>query len=391
MVLYRQDPVEDLSERSRARYPVRRALCLVLTGAVVLLAGCSAMRSQPAVVVTKTVPAQSENPPGTGPATMPERPRLEAAGAVDTAAPRTKLTPNPRETVARDRAQVQRLALLPAKVLETSGLAHIDGRLWTLNDSGDDALIYQLTEDGRGIAKQLYLAGADNVDWESLALDDRYLYIADCGDNRGRRRTLDLYRVALDELSAPDGSRVNYSHGQFRYGQRLEVTASDSHNFDCEAITSVGDELWLFSKNRADGNTELYRLDKMASDQAVFPWRTYPVEGLVTAADYDPVSSRLVLLGYSRQRFFGHSFIWIIPLSKVGDRLTGQVPDWSQAQRYRLSAYAQWEAISWDGAQRLILSSERSPLSDAQLGEIRLDAHGVPLAPNLDPDSPSLW
>nr|WP_067295470.1 hypothetical protein [Marinobacterium profundum] len=288
-------------------------------------------------------------------------------------------------------AQVQRVALLPNTVLETSGLAQIEGRLWTLNDSGDDAAIYQLSSDGRRIAKTLYLAGARNIDWESLALDADTLYIADCGNNRGRRATLQLYRVALDALSAPDGSRVEYEVSHFRYGHRLEVSASASHNFDCEAITVVGDELWLFSKNRGDGHTELYRLDKQAREQALYPYRTYPVNGLITAADYDPVSRRLVLLGYSRERFFGHSFIWIIPLSNNGDGAQKLAPEWSGAQRYKLSTYAQWEAISWDGSHRLVLSAERSPLSDAQLGEIRLDAQGLPLAPEADPDDASFW
>ncbi|ANG63013.1 hypothetical protein A8C75_11325 [Marinobacterium aestuarii] len=288
-------------------------------------------------------------------------------------------------------AEVQRLALLPAAVLETSGLAQIEGRLWTLNDSGDDAAIYQLSRDGRDIAKTLYLAGARNIDWESLAVDADTLYIADCGNNRGRREALQLYRIALDALSAPDGSRVEYDVSRFRYGQRLEVKASGDHNFDCEAVTVVEDELWLFSKNRGDGHTELYRLDRRAREQAVFPLRSYPVNGLITAADYDPVSRRLVLLGYSRERFFGHSFIWFIPLSNNGNSGQKLAPDWSGAQRYRLSTYAQWEAISWDGPSRLVLSAERSPLSDAQLGEIRLDSQGVPQAPVADPDDPALW
>ncbi len=288
-------------------------------------------------------------------------------------------------------AAVQRVALLPAVVLETSGLAQIEGRLWTLNDSGGDAAIYQLSSDGRRIAKTLYLAGARNIDWESLAADDDYLYIADCGNNRGRREMLQLYRVALNALSAPDGSRVEYDVSRFRYGHRLEVSTSDSHNFDCEAITVVKDELWLFSKNRGDGHSELYRLDRQAKEQAVFPFRSYPVNGLITAADYDPVSRRLALLGYSRERFFGHSFIWIIPLSTDSSDPQKPAPDWSGAQRYKLSTYAQWEAISWDGPQRLVLSAERSPLSDAQLGEIHLDAQGIPLAPVADPDDPEYW
>jgi hypothetical protein len=366
--------------------------------ALLFAAGCSTLDG----AVTSGTEAAAQSSAG---GEQPEAPvQMESAQVPSTKAPSPKVkgaakVPDavaqpgaPQAAVNRaDVAEVQRLALLPADVLETSGLAQIEGRLWTLNDSGDDAAIYQLSSDGRSIAKTLYLAGARNIDWESLAVDAEALYIADCGNNRGRRARLQLYRVALDVLSAPDGSRVEYDVGNFRYGHRLEVSASDSHNFDCEAITAVEGELWLFSKNRGDGHTELYRLDKQTREQALYPFRTYPVNGLITAADYDPVSRRLVLLGYSRERLFGHSFIWIIPLSNSAAAVQKPAPDWSRAQRYKLSTYAQWEAISWDGPQRLVLSAERSPLSDAQLGEIRLDVQGVPLAPVTDPDDPALW
>lgn len=340
---------------------------------LVLLAGCSGTGGQPGNSKARSaieIPAPLEQ--------VPPEPQIGTVPA----------EPVPRRTGS---AQVERVALLPAGVRETSGLARIDGRFWTINDSGDDAVIYQLSTDGRRIDKQLYLAGARNTDWESLAVDDDYLYIADCGNNRGMRARLRLYRVALAALSAPDGSRVGYEVSSFRYGQRLEVTGSDSHNFDCEAVAAVGSELWLFSKNRADGHTELYRLDKEAREQAVFPFRSYPVDGLITAADYDPVSGRLALLGYSRGRLFGHSFIWIIPLSKKGGTTMKPAPDWDQAQRYRLDTYAQWEAINWDGAGRLVLSAERSPLSSTLLGEIRLDDSGEPLAPLSKAAESSLW
>lgn len=355
----------------------RRALVAgSVLSALLLLAGCSTLKSPSGSAV----------------------PELDSLAGAETAAPeqpRTEPAPKPdqkEQTTARTSgvAQVQRLALMPTEVRETSGLAQVNGHFWTINDSGDDAVIYQLSDDGRRVHKQLYLAGARNIDWESLAVDDAYLYIADCGNNRARRAILTLYKVALDALSAPDGSRVGYETGTFRYGQRLEVRASDSHNFDCEAVTAVENELWLFSKNRADGHTDLYRLDKQAREQAVFPSRSYPVNGLVTAADYDPVSGRLVLLGYSRQRLFGHSFIWIIPLSKKG-KGGKPAPQWSAAQRYRLNTYAQWEAISWDGPGRLVLSAERSPLSDTQIAEIRLDAKGEPVANDADADDSSLW
>ncbi|NVK44594.1 MAG: hypothetical protein HWE39_25470 [Oceanospirillaceae bacterium] len=266
---------------------------------------------------------------------------------------------------------ITRVALLPEEVLETSGLALVDGRLWTVNDSGNEAALYGLGHNGAALEKVLYLAGAENVDWEAVAADGQYLFVADCGNNRGNRAQLDLYRVALADLSAPDGSRVDYRRMHFRYGERLEVTSSGDHNYDCEALTAVDDSLWLFSKDRGDGQSRLYRLSGAADEQSVFPVATYPVDGLVTGADFDPVSRRLALIGYSRERLFGHSFLWLVPVP-------GELPDWSAARRYRLGIYAQWEAVSWDGPQRLLLTAERSVLTDTMLGEIRLDARGEP-------------
>ncbi|GGO76134.1 hypothetical protein GCM10011348_02620 [Marinobacterium nitratireducens] len=273
--------------------------------------------------------------------------------------------------IIRGDIAVERLALLPEAVLETSGLARIDGQLWTINDSGNEAALYQLSASGDALSRTLYLAGARNIDWEALAADDEQLYVADCGNNRGRRTQLDLYRVARTELGARDGSRIDSRRMQFRYGDRTEVTASDSHNYDCEALTVVDGSLWMFSKNRGDGRSSLYRLDPSLSEQAVFPEASYPVDGLVTGADFDPVGRQLALVGYSRERLPGYSFLWLVPVP-------GELPDWSAARRYRLGVYAQWEAVSWDGPRRLVLSAERSALSDTMLGEIRLDEEGRP-------------
>lgn len=275
-------------------------------------------------------------------------------------------------------AGVARVALLPDAVFETSGLALVGQRLWTLNDSGDDAVLYGLSADGRRVDRRLFLAGAVNVDWEAMALDRHDLYIVDAGNNLGLRRELSVYRVPLTALDAPDGSQVPWARLTFRYRM-----ATGQRRPDCEAAVVVGNELWLFSKNRRDGHSNLYRLDLSSSDQTVTPVASLPVDGLVTGADYDPQAKRLALLGYSRERMPGYSFLWLVPVE-------GRAPDWRRARRYRLDTYAQWEAISWDGARRLVLTTERSPLSDTRLAEIRLDSQGVPRPP-LPPDSPNAY
>ncbi|WP_286238348.1 hypothetical protein [Neptuniibacter halophilus] len=255
----------------------------------------------------------------------------------------------------------------PGEVQETSGLAMRAGLFWTLNDSGDGPYLYAIDEQDN-LTKKVALKGAENIDWEELAQDDRYLYVADCGNNRGRRKHLQIYKIAWDKLDRSDhGDSVEVTTLEFSYANRPDVVDSKAHNLDCEALTVVGDELWLFSKNRRDEQTTLYKLDKHKPVQVLQPVASYPVNGLITAADYHASSQRLILLGYSKQRIFGSSFVWVVPVQGA--------PQWSAARRLNMTPYAQWEALVWDRndtSGRVWLSAERSPLLEVGLGSLTL-------------------
>jgi len=259
---------------------------------------------------------------------------------------------------------VEQFAVWPSEVQETSGLAYKSGLLWTMNDSGDGAFIYAVNDQQQRV-KKVAIQGAVNIDWESLAQDEDYLYIADCGNNRGRRDSLQIYKVSWQSLlEADSGAEVSASKLEFSYADKPLKVAPKNHNYDCEALTVVKDELWLFSKNRKDEKTNLYRLDKELASQTVAITATYEVDGLVTAADYDPDTQRLALLGYAKQKIFGHSFLWIVPVADL--------PDWQNARRAKLHPYAQWEALVWDGDRKglLRLTAERSILLDVGTGTL---------------------
>ncbi|MFT6352796.1 hypothetical protein [Neptuniibacter pectenicola] len=255
----------------------------------------------------------------------------------------------------------------PTVVQETSGLALYAGLNWTVNDSGGDAVVYGIN-DQHAIAKQITISGAKNVDWESLAQDDEYLYIADCGNNRARRAVVQIYKVAWTSLLAVDheGS-VEALRMNIRYADFPALGPRKNHRFDCEALTVVDDALWLFTKNWNNEKTNLYRLDKSAADQTVSSEQVYEVDGLITGADFDPLSRRLVLLGYDKNLIFGQSFIWLIPVE--------QQLLWDRARRIKLYPYAQWEAIAWNplgDGNELILTSEKSPLLDVSIGRLKI-------------------
>ena len=272
---------------------------------------------------------------------------------------------------------VQLLSRLADEIGETSGLAQSKGLLWTINDSGDGPYLYALDQQFQ-LQKKIYVADAENIDWEELAQDKEYLYVADCGNNRGYRQKLQIYKVRWDELESIDknsGGSVSAETLTFEYKNRVRDSSTKDHNYDCEALASVGDELWLFTKNRKDQKTNLYRLNKHEKFQAVASSSVFDVGGLITAADYVSETNYLALMGYEKNYIFGQSFVWLVPLIQ-GDPIQ---PDWSRAQHHKLSIYAQWEAILWDRFglhTKLLLTSEKSPLLDVSIGEIRVGLPG---------------
>lgn len=95
---------------------------------------------------------------------------------------------------------------LPPALDETSGLATSpDGRFWSHNDSGNDAVLYALGPDGR-LAERVAVKGARHRDWEDLASGPcdagHCLYIGDIGDNGLDRDEIRIYRVPVPEPGA---------------------------------------------------------------------------------------------------------------------------------------------------------------------------------------------
>lgn len=261
---------------------------------------------------------------------------------------------------------IENLKFLPDEVSETSGLAGFGDYLWTINDSGGKDSVYAFDAQNYEFKKRIKIGSAKNIDWESLAQNSRHLFIADCGNNKGKRTSLDIYKVSWKKLlKAKDGEKVASKKIRFSYADREDFSKGKQHNYDCEALTIVGEKLWLFTKNRGDLQSNLYVLDTNVSQQEIRSVVTLPVSGLITAADYNEKTGKLVLLGYQKASVFGQSFIWLI------DVVAG-LPDWERATYHTVLPYGQWEAVIWQDDKSLLLTSEKSPLGVQQVGRIQL-------------------
>ena len=264
------------------------------------------------------------------------------------------------------RLEGERRALLPREVAESSGLALHQDEIWTLNDSGGQAQIYRLDPQSGEVLSRRRVQDAINIDWEEMAAGRQQLHLLDCGNNLGRREWLQIYSLDWQELrSTPASAAVPSRLLEFRFADAEPETGAYRHNNDCEAAALVHNEIWVFTKNWLDQHTRLYRVDLNGPARQVLRAEArYPVNGLITAADYDERRQQLVLLGYTRGRISSSAFVWTLPVE-------GNRPDWSQARRYSLAPAGQWEGVVWT-EEGLLLSRESSLLGQAWLGTVHL-------------------
>ncbi len=130
----------------------------------------------------------------------------------------------------------------PPELVENSAAAMSErqpGVLFTINDSGNDALLFAIDTTGaaRGVWRVL---GATNVDWESAAVAacapgaaTRCVYIGDTGDNKARLPFRAIYKVPEPDAS---GSRDTVR------AERLRYTYSDGpHDVEAMYVAPNGD------------------------------------------------------------------------------------------------------------------------------------------------------
>ena len=224
------------------------------------------------------------------------------------------------------------------------------GILWSVADSDGPPRIYAtdtLGED-RG---SLRLRGARNVDWEAISAGScgagHCLYVADTGDNREQRQSVQLYRIREPRVESLGGE-----HGTSSRVERLEVRYPDGpHDVEAAFVDGRGD-VHLISKGRTSG-VRHYRVPAAAwRSPAVVaqPLGVLPIEesrglgSLVTDAAVSP-SGGLVAV-----RTYGEIFLF---------HLTGRGtlrPAWVGCGLGGLEL--QGEGVAWLDDSTLVLTSE---------------------------------
>ena len=254
------------------------------------------------------------------------------------------------------------------QISEASGLASsrlYPGLLWTINDGGDDPLLYAIGTDGADLGT-FRVAGAKNYDWEALASfrmgSTAYLLIADVGDNWEQRQSVTLYVVKEPAITATglDNDKVAPIAWQINF------TYEDGP-LDCEAVAvdEARQRVLLLSKRSQP--PVLYELALRPADPAaiIVAHRLTTVSHFnrPTAMDLAPDGLLAVVLTYDSGYLFKRR----------------QNEDWPGAferrpQRLRFNRLAQQEAVCFGFyGKSVFVTSEQAP---APLVRIDLEESG---------------
>ena len=274
-------------------------------------------------------------------------------------------------------------AVLHAPIKEQSAIVQSQrwpGTFWVTNDSGNGPYLFAVDGEGKALMPPflgnryevgpykrrkaelwpgLELVGASNIDWESLAIGNDTLFVADMGNNGNARRDLGVYVLPEPNPLSVDRVRPT-AFWPIAYPGQTEFPATQWH-YDCEAVFHHSGRLYFLTKHRAPGelktpetSTDLYRLDTTFTDRVnVLTHVDHhdDLGGWVTAADLSPNGKTLAVLALVPE-----ASVWLFDAPEVGDAFLS-----SKSRRITLdrAALKQAEGLVWADDRKLILTNEQ--------------------------------
>ncbi len=227
---------------------------------------------------------------------------------------------------------------LPDEISASSGLIYSDSSFYTIIDSSNQRffpnakrysakpILYKLDGQTGKITQRITISGVSNTDWEDLAADKDYIYIADTGYKKLNGDTPDdysigssankVYRISKQairdagadaEVSVAVDKVINLNiNGRPDY---RSSTKDGDTDWDFEALSVKEDSLILFSKQwknnskaQSFSHTDTLNeaLDSSSSTLAVQKDKAFALKSgyMVTGAEYDQANDVMFLVGY---------------------------------------------------------------------------------------------
>ncbi|XCI75173.1 MAG: hypothetical protein ABI045_07470 [Flavobacteriales bacterium] len=200
------------------------------------------------------------------------------------------------------------VAQLPKELKENSGLQYSNGYFWTFNDSGGKAELYKINPSSGDILQTVKLSQAKNCDWEDIAYDGQYLYVADIGNNMQNRKNLIIYKVQVDRIDQRKKAWVPVESIRFHYPKQKVFWYTKSkatNNIDAEALFYQDGKLHLFTKEWGTYMSTHYILPTEPGNYEAVKVESFDTKGLITGADIK--KNQVVMTGYTKN---GLVFLW---------------------------------------------------------------------------------
>lgn len=251
---------------------------------------------------------------------------------------------------------------LPKDLTESSGLLWDEDVLWSHNDSGNPPELYKLDTANGHIIQKVKITDEDNIDWEDITADKKYIYIGDFGNNRGNRDNLSILRIEKKDIDDSHKAHVKARKIKFSYADQEYLSDKPyQHNYDCEALICIDDYLYIFTKDWADMKTRVYKIPKEPGKYKVQPYDSFDVKGFVTSAAYNPQTRQIVLLGYTG--WMKYSFMWFLSDYNGDHFFTGN------KRRIDMGDGSAWqtEGITFISPTRFFISNEKEGNRPASL------------------------
>ena len=185
-----------------------------------------------------------------------------------------------------------RVSYLSDSLKENSGLNFSRGKLYTMNDGGNSADLFEIDKSSGKILNTIK-TGLKNHDWEAVASDSLHFYAGDFGNNVGTRTDLRIYKIPFD--SASTSQEIPFFYPEQKDFSRKVLNT----DFDAEAMLMLHGKIHLFTKEWTSKSTTHYVLDPDQSEnQSAEKTESFKTGFFVTDAAY--FKRKLYLIGYTK-------------------------------------------------------------------------------------------
>lgn len=249
----------------------------------------------------------------------------------------------------------EKIAELPNELHESSALVIYNDVFISLNDSGNENILYVFNKKGV-LLNKCTIEKATNVDWEALVYDgDSTLYIGDIGNNNNTRKDQRIYSVSINEVISQSSTEA--SQIDFNYPDQKDFPPNEENMYyDAETLIYRNDSLYVLTKNRTvpfDGKIIVYGLSTIIGNQVP---KRYPDLNLEASSWMEDSATDGV--------FYGGQ-LFLLTYSKI------YVFEWRNekiqktTKKYGFDYFTQKEGIAIDKNYIYISEENETKLSDA--------------------------